>query len=163
VGIKKICLGCGKVFEGRTNSRYCSLKCRKEAYKKHNQKSSQKWLERTNNTKLRDPIYSCDWCGQDFEITPGNYNQRYCSEPCRIEASKENGRRAYAEFIKRYGFKNKLGNSNIPKIPYISKDGEDPVPDWDRYADIIKKEKDRIISKPLNNEQLKPQIEDEYC
>ncbi|MBR4152596.1 MAG: hypothetical protein IKT98_06505 [Selenomonadaceae bacterium] len=72
--MKKICAGCGVEYEGRSNSIYCSRKCKnKHSYK-----------PRPLEKKI------CAGCGKEFE-TPFGY-QKYCSYECKRKHNYEKSR-----------------------------------------------------------------------
>lgn len=66
---EKTCPVCGKIFEGRPNSQYCSKSCRNQAdyYRRH---------------PLRR--LKCPTCGKEFETT--NTTKKYCSYECKVAA-----------------------------------------------------------------------------
>lgn len=79
--MKKICAGCGVEYEGRSNSIYCSRKCKnKSGYK-----------PRPLEKKI------CAGCGKEYETAV--VRQKFCSEACRVQYF--NKRRAKAAFVKK--------------------------------------------------------------
>lgn len=104
---EKECIVCGKIYTGKINSKYCSDKCKRKAYKKRykkeclicgnnftsaNKKSkycSQRCRTRAAyKTKLegyKKYKSNCLWCGNEFELVLGdNFSreQKYCSKKC---------------------------------------------------------------------------------
>lgn len=85
----KVCLCCYEKMEQPKTGRqkkFCSDKCRREWWKKHNELINRK---ETAEYKLK-----CAYCGKDF-ISYGNKNRKYCSHYCYIHDrfwKKEEGR-----------------------------------------------------------------------
>jgi hypothetical protein len=102
---KPICVICGKEFEGRLNSKYCSDECyekyKKDKYLKY--KNSDKYLsdleKQRNNYKPKN-IYTkiCKYCGLEYKTS--NNRSKYCSKKCatksyNISESRREERRRY--------------------------------------------------------------------
>ena len=96
------CETCGKGFSARLNSRYCSVTCRNESYKKRadcicrqcGNNFEVKWHKRNTAkycSRLCQRLASrkkteikCEYCGATFEATPYQitHGRKYCSRDC---------------------------------------------------------------------------------
>ena len=82
----KICEVCGKEYEGKSFSKYCSPKCKKKKnnatfQKKRSEKRKQEWEQ-------LEHIKQCPVCGKEFELKQTHRTQKYCCAECRRKAER---------------------------------------------------------------------------
>ena len=82
----KICEVCGKEYEGKSFSKYCSPKCKKKKnnatfQKKRSEKRKQEWEQ-------LEHIKQCPVCGKEFELKQTHRTQKYCCAECRKKAER---------------------------------------------------------------------------
>ena len=82
----KICEVCGKEYEGKSFSKYCSPKCKKKKnnatfQKKRSEKRKQDWEQ-------LEHIKQCPVCGKEFELKQTHRTQKYCCAECRRKAER---------------------------------------------------------------------------
>ena len=82
----KICEVCGKEYEGKSFSKYCSPKCKKKKnnatfQKKRSEKRKQEWEQ-------LEHIKQCPVCGKEFELKQTHRTQKYCCSECRKKAER---------------------------------------------------------------------------
>ena len=101
----KICEVCGKEYEGKSYSKYCSPECKKVrnskvASQRRSEKRKQEWGE-------LEHIKQCPVCGKEFELKQTHRTQKYCCSKCRRKAEKIYGHRRETDLAykdkKRYG------------------------------------------------------------
>ena len=101
----KICEVCGKEYEGKSFSKYCSPKCKKKKnnatfQKKRSEKRKQEWGE-------LEHIKQCPVCGKEFELKQTHRTQKYCCAECRRKAERLYGHKRETDLAykdkKRYG------------------------------------------------------------
>ena len=101
----KICEVCGKEYEGKSFSKYCSPKCKKKKnnatfQKKRSEKRKQEWEQ-------LEHIKQCPVCGKEFELKQTHRTQKYCCSKCRRKAEKIYGHKRETDLAykdkKRYG------------------------------------------------------------
>lgn len=82
----KLCLECGKEFEGKSSQKYCNSICRDSARKR---------IDNANRTKKRKDVWEqmehtkiCPICGEEFELTQQHRKKKYCSDKCLRKAER---------------------------------------------------------------------------
>ena len=93
----KICEVCGKEYEGKSFSKYCSPKCKKKknnatAQKKRSEKRKQEWEQ-------LEHIKQCPVCGKEFELKQTHRTQKYCSSECRKKAERLYGHKRETDLV----------------------------------------------------------------
>lgn len=151
----KICEICGKEYEGRSFSKYCSANCKrirdnKVANDKKSKKRKLSW-EQMEHTK------ECEICGCTFELTQKHRSQKYCSSKCRRKAervfgSKKDVDSKYKDEIRFGGNRKKVllrddytctmcGNKRNLVVHHIdfSGQGDNPNNDLDNLVTLCRK------------------------
>lgn len=75
----------------------------------------------------------CKWCGSLFNKK--HNREEYCSEKCRCEGNKENGRNRFRKYYKKYGKRNNMGSGSL---------GASRRNEFDLEFSIIQKELKRL-------------------
>ena len=93
----KICEVCGKEYEGKSFSKYCSPKCKKKknnatAQKKRSEKRKQEWEQ-------LEHIKQCPVCGKEFELKQTHRTQKYCCAECRRKAERLYGHKRETDLV----------------------------------------------------------------
>lgn len=93
----KICEVCGKEYEGKSFSKYCSPKCKKKknnatAQKKRSEKRKQEWEQ-------LEHIKQCPVCGKEFELKQTHRTQKYCCAECRKKAERLYGHKRETDLV----------------------------------------------------------------
>lgn len=100
----KKCTVCGREFLSERGIEVCSEECRAERKHRQNVESNyRRYNKKSNELK----VYTCQYCGEQFE----GLARRYCSETCREAARKEQVK----EYNKLYYKDRKNGNHKIKK------------------------------------------------
>lgn len=82
----RICGFCGKEYESRGFTKYCSDKCFKANRSKVNSEKRSK--RREEEWQKLDKSKKCKVCGESFEITKTHRNKIYCTDLCRSRAER---------------------------------------------------------------------------
>lgn len=53
----------------------------------------------------------CKWCGSEFDKK--HNREEYCSENCRKEGNRENGRNRFRKYYNNYGKRNNIGSGSL--------------------------------------------------
>lgn len=75
------CAFCGREFQAKRASRYCSKSCSSKAWTA--ERSRKRALRRGTKKRV------CSICGKPFEVNAEHLNQKFCSYACKKRADRE--------------------------------------------------------------------------
>ena len=129
--MERICEHCNKKFEGYSNKKYCSKRCKSNAQYHRDKK------EKIGNIKI------CKHCNKEFISKSGS--QKYCCRLCGRKHYRINNKEKLDKYNKEYRIKNpnKKREYDLKKNYNISKET------FDEIFIHIQKRKCMICGKPL--------------
>ena len=93
------CAICGKTFEGkRSDAKYCSEECKKEARNLR--------LRKRRRKEKKNKVKKCGYCSREYE--PKHGREKYCSTECKVLARRQSERNRERTEIKRRVIKKAL-------------------------------------------------------